>query len=64
MREWCPSVKAKPCAHGVTPWTECEECRRTHTVSAHFTHNGQWTLRKQELMDKNADDPFGSISRD
>lgn len=64
MKDWCPTVKAKACEHGITPWTECEACLKDSTVSSHFAHNEQWTPRRQALIDKAADDPFGQVTRD
>jgi len=63
-KDWCPEVKAKPCEHGTTPWTDCEACLKSSTTSAHFTHNEQWTPRKQALQDHAHENPFGDISRD
>ncbi len=32
-KEWCPSVKARPCPHGIVPWFECEDCTRPNQHS-------------------------------
>ena len=46
------------------PWWDCPEQRRTSGGGAFFKHNQQWTPRRQGLIDKAVDDPFGGITRD
>lgn len=55
------NAPSKPCPHDIVPWFDCDECKKpqNHNMNWHFTHNGQWTLRRQELLDKAAVDPFG-----
>lgn len=59
---------SKPCPHGEVPWYNCSICQKpgNHNMNWHFAHGpkGGWTPRKQELMDKQATDPFGGIEKD